>query len=50
MKVSKEIEDKMNVIRKMLEVNGLLNPVSYVLSWRMHIFFSEIYPRSIIFL
>lgn len=24
-KVSKEIEDKMNVIRKMLEVNGLLN-------------------------
>ena len=25
MKVSKEIEDKMNVIRKMLEVNGLLN-------------------------
>ncbi len=25
MKISKEIEDKMNVIRKMLEVNGLLN-------------------------
>ena len=24
-KISKEIEDKMNVIRKMLEVNGLLN-------------------------